>query len=144
LCKFKKGRKKVYSPLLLGLPKNLTQKGEYTMIELNVNVPEVKEFINDIAKAPSKIFDMLRLNVRGTVGKYLTALMEAELTVYLGENVTRGMMIIRVIEMVDMKGDLHLKVSEKLKLMFHETGKAILRQKFYQNANSMKIQYAKI
>lgn len=54
------------------------------MIELSVNVPEVKEFINDIAKTPSKIFDMLRLNVKGTVGKYLTVLMEAELTVYLG------------------------------------------------------------
>jgi len=54
------------------------------MIELSVNVPEVKEFINDLAKAPSKIFDILRLNVRETVGKYLTALMQAELTVYLG------------------------------------------------------------
>ncbi|MCP4651468.1 MAG: IS256 family transposase [PVC group bacterium] len=54
------------------------------MIELSVKVPEVKEFINDIANAPGKIFDMLRLNVRETVGKYLTALMEAELTIYLG------------------------------------------------------------
>lgn len=114
------------------------------MIELNVNVPEVKEFINDIAKAPSKIFDMLRLNVRGTVGKYLTALMKSELTVYLGRERYKDRRSIKVIEMVDMKGDLRLKVLEKLKLMFHETGKAILRQKFYQNANSMKIQYAKI
>ena len=46
------------------------------MIELSVNVPEVKEFINDIAKTPSKIFDILRLNVRETVGKYLTVLVE--------------------------------------------------------------------
>ena len=72
------------------------------MIELNVNVPEIKEFINDIAKTPSKIFDMLRLNVKGTVGKYLTALMEADLTVYLvRERLKRDRRSVKVIEMVD-------------------------------------------
>ena len=72
------------------------------MIELNVNVPEVKEFINDIAKTSSKIFRHAPLNVKGTVGKYLTALMEADLTVYLvRERLKRDRRSVKVIEMVD-------------------------------------------
>jgi putative transposase len=54
------------------------------MIEVSVNVPEVREFINDIIEAPKKVFDLIRFNVQETVGKYLTYLMNAELTMFLG------------------------------------------------------------
>jgi putative transposase len=54
------------------------------MIEVSVNVPEVREFINDIIEAPKKVFDLIRFNVQETVGKYLSYLMNAELTMFLG------------------------------------------------------------
>ena len=54
------------------------------MMELKVNVPEVRSYINEIVKAPGKIFDVVRYNVQESVGKYLSYLMESELTFYLG------------------------------------------------------------
>jgi putative transposase len=54
------------------------------MIELKVNVPEVRDYINEIVKTPGKIFDVVRYNVKESVGKYLSYLMESELTFHLG------------------------------------------------------------
>ncbi len=54
------------------------------MMELKVNVPEVRSYINEIVKTPGKIFDVMRYNVRESVGNYLSYLMESELTFYLG------------------------------------------------------------
>lgn len=54
------------------------------MIELKVNVPEVREFIKDVVKAPGRLFEMVRFNVQESVEKYLSYLMEAELTLFLG------------------------------------------------------------
>jgi putative transposase len=54
------------------------------MIEVSVNVPEVREFINDILQTPKKVFDLLRFDVRETAGNYLSYLMNAELTMFLG------------------------------------------------------------
>lgn len=54
------------------------------MVEVSVNVPEVREFINDIIQAPKKVFDLIRFNMQETVGKYLSDLMNAELTMFLG------------------------------------------------------------
>jgi len=54
------------------------------MIEVSVNVPEVREFINDIIRAPQRVFDLIRFNVQETVGHYLSYLMNAELTMFLG------------------------------------------------------------
>lgn len=54
------------------------------MIEVSVNVPEVREFINDIIQAPQRVFDLIRFNVQESVGHYLSYLMNAELTMFLG------------------------------------------------------------
>ncbi|BBO17115.1 conserved hypothetical protein [Candidatus Brocadia pituitae] len=54
------------------------------MMELRINVPEVKEYIKGIAEAPGKIFQFVRYNVKESVGKYLSELMEAELSVFIG------------------------------------------------------------
>ncbi len=54
------------------------------MIELSVNVAEVKGYIKELIEAPGKFFSMIRYNVRESVGQYLSELMEAELTFYIG------------------------------------------------------------
>lgn len=54
------------------------------MMKLSINVPEVRSFIKDLAETPGKFFEMIRYNVQESVGKYLSALMDAELSFYLG------------------------------------------------------------
>jgi putative transposase len=54
------------------------------MIELSINVPEVREFIKGIVEVPGKVFEIMRFNVREAVGRYLSLLMESELTFMLG------------------------------------------------------------
>lgn len=54
------------------------------MVKLSINVPEVRNFIKDLAETPGKFFEMIRHNVQDSVGKYLSALMDAELTFHLG------------------------------------------------------------
>ncbi|MFO0794968.1 MAG: hypothetical protein U0586_13020 [Candidatus Brocadiaceae bacterium] len=61
------------------------------MLEVRINVSEIKEVIKEIAEAPGKIFTMTRYNVRESVGRYLSHLMDSELTFYLGrERYVRG------------------------------------------------------
>lgn len=55
------------------------------MLEVKVNVPEIKSFINEIVEAPGKIFnDIVRYNVKESVSDYLNDLMKMELTLFLG------------------------------------------------------------
>lgn len=54
------------------------------MVELTVNVPEIKRFLNQIVEAPGKIFELLRVDVRESMSRFLNQLMEAELTFFLG------------------------------------------------------------
>ena len=49
-------------------------------------VPEAVELFNEIQKQPKQLFDMIRVEVRETVGQYLTSLMNTELTHFLGGN----------------------------------------------------------
>jgi putative transposase len=53
-------------------------------MQLEVTVPEVFEVFKEICLAPEKLFEMMRLDLRGLAGEYLTALMEWELTIHLG------------------------------------------------------------
>lgn len=53
-------------------------------MQLEVTVPEVFEVFKEICVAPEKLFEMMRLDLRGLAGEYLTALMEWELTIHLG------------------------------------------------------------
>ena len=53
-------------------------------MKVEISVPEVVEIFNEIQQQPERLFEMIRFNIQETVGQYLTALMNAELTHYLG------------------------------------------------------------
>ncbi|MBN2514602.1 MAG: IS256 family transposase [Deltaproteobacteria bacterium] len=53
-------------------------------MKLEVSVPELVEVFKEIQKQPEQIFEMIRLDVREIVGDYITAMMGAELTCFLG------------------------------------------------------------
>lgn len=52
-------------------------------MEVQISVPEVIQFFKEIQTAPEKLFEMVRFNVQEEVGKYLTKLMDLELTHFL-------------------------------------------------------------
>ncbi len=53
-------------------------------MELTVSVTEVAELFKAIQEKPGTLFEMMRMDVQEEVGKYLTTLMDAELTHPLG------------------------------------------------------------
>jgi len=53
-------------------------------MELMVSVTEVAELFKAIQEKPGQLFEMMRMDVQEEVGKYLTGLMDAELTHHLG------------------------------------------------------------
>ncbi|KIE18533.1 hypothetical protein DS62_09885, partial [Smithella sp. SC_K08D17] len=53
-------------------------------MKLEVSVAEIGEIIKIIEKRPEELFEMIRLDVKENVGKYLTAVMEADLTDFMG------------------------------------------------------------
>ena len=53
-------------------------------MKMEITVPEAVEIINRIQQGPEGLFDMIRENVQETVGKYLSLLMDGELTQFLG------------------------------------------------------------
>jgi putative transposase len=52
-------------------------KGESAM-KPEVTVLEIAEIFKVIQEQPEQLFEMIRLDVRETVGKYLTAMMDVE------------------------------------------------------------------
>ena len=55
-------------------------------MKLEVTVAEIAEIFKVIQERPEQLFEMIRLDVRESVGKYLTAMMEAELTQFMGRD----------------------------------------------------------
>ena len=55
-------------------------------MKMEISVAEVRELINEIRQQTGNLFDMIRLNVQETVGQYLSALMNSELTEFLGRD----------------------------------------------------------
>jgi len=53
-------------------------------MRLNISVSEVITIFNEIQKQPEKLFTMIRAEIRNSVGKYLTELMNTEMTHFLG------------------------------------------------------------
>jgi putative transposase len=53
-------------------------------MKVEISVPEVVEIFKEIQEQPERIFEMIRFDIRETVGQYLTAMMNAELTHFLG------------------------------------------------------------
>ncbi|MGA1791988.1 MAG: IS256 family transposase [bacterium] len=55
-------------------------------MKVEISVPEVIGIINEIQEQPEKIFEMIREDVRDGVGQYLSEMMRAELTHFLGRD----------------------------------------------------------
>ena len=55
-------------------------------MKMEITVTEAMELINEIRQQPDSIFEMIRADVKENVGVYLSELMEAELTGFLGRN----------------------------------------------------------
>jgi len=53
-------------------------------MKVEMSVPEVVSIFKEIQEQPEKLFEMIRFDIRETVGQYLTAMMNAELTHFLG------------------------------------------------------------
>ena len=53
-------------------------------MKVEVSVPEVVSIFKEIQEGPEKLFEMIRFDIRETVGEYLTAMMNAEITHFLG------------------------------------------------------------
>ncbi len=64
-------------------PHKPDQKGESAM-KLEVTVSEIADIFKEIQERPGQLFEMIRLDIREVVGKYLTAMMNTDLTHYLG------------------------------------------------------------
>ena len=55
-------------------------------MKLEMTVAEVSEIFKEIQKQPEQLFDMIRVDIRETVGQYLTTMMNQELTHFLGRD----------------------------------------------------------
>jgi putative transposase len=53
-------------------------------MNVEVSVPEIVEIFKEIQEQPERLFEMIRFDIRETVGQYLTAMMNAELTHFMG------------------------------------------------------------
>jgi len=49
-------------------------------MKLEITVVEVKEIFKEIQEQPEQIFEMMRLDIKEIASRYLTALMNAELS----------------------------------------------------------------
>lgn len=59
------------------------EKGE-APIKVEINVPEVVEMLKEIQAQPEKLFEMIRIDIKETVGSYLSTLIGIKLTHFLG------------------------------------------------------------
>jgi len=53
-------------------------------MKVEVSVPEVVEMFKEIQTQPEKLFEMIRVDIRETVGSYLSSLMDIDLARFLG------------------------------------------------------------
>ena len=53
-------------------------------MKLEISVPEVVDLFKEIQEQPEQLFNMIRTDIRETIGQYLSGLMDAELTHFLG------------------------------------------------------------
>lgn len=54
------------------------------LVKMKIGVPEVVEVFREVKKQPEKLFEMIRFDIKETLGQYLTTLMKAKLTHFLG------------------------------------------------------------
>ncbi|MDL1971452.1 MAG: hypothetical protein LWW94_10930 [Candidatus Desulfofervidaceae bacterium] len=77
-------------------------------MKLELSVAEANELIKGICQ-PEGLFEMIRDNVRQSVGEYLSELMSLELTSFLAEVGMSEGMVILIIAMAPMEGGIPLK-----------------------------------
>ncbi len=53
-------------------------------MKVEISVPQVVEIYNEIQQQPESLFEMIRVDLRQTVGDYLTSIMKAEMNNFLG------------------------------------------------------------
>ena len=53
-------------------------------MKLEISVPEVVGIFKEIQEQPEQLYEMLRADIKETIGQYLSGLMDAELTHFLG------------------------------------------------------------
>ncbi len=53
-------------------------------MKAEISVPEVVSIFKEINKQPEQLYEMIRADIRETIGQYLSGLMDAELTHFLG------------------------------------------------------------
>lgn len=53
-------------------------------MKLKISVPEVVSIFKEIKEQPEKLYEMIRADIKETIGQYLSGLMDAELTHFLG------------------------------------------------------------
>ena len=53
-------------------------------MKMDITVTEALELINEIRKQPNDLFEMIRADVKESVGQYMSELMDTELTEFLG------------------------------------------------------------
>jgi len=65
--------------------KTSKEKGKAPM-KMEITVTEALEIINQIRKQPDSLFEMIRADIKESLGQYLTELMDTELTGFLGRD----------------------------------------------------------
>ena len=53
-------------------------------MKLKISIPEVVDIFKEIQEQPEQLYEMIRSDIRKTIGQYLSGLMDAELTHFLG------------------------------------------------------------
>ena len=53
-------------------------------MKVEIRLPEAVNLFKEIQQQPEKLFEMIRMDIRDSVGQYLSKLMEMELTHFLG------------------------------------------------------------
>jgi len=53
-------------------------------MKVEISVPEVVSIFKEIQARPEKLFEMIRADIRRSVGEYLSELMDKEMTYFLG------------------------------------------------------------
>ena len=56
------------------------------MINVNESLIATKEIYKDIIESPGKLFEMMRIDLRGVAEKVLSEILKQELTVFLGRD----------------------------------------------------------
>jgi putative transposase len=53
-------------------------------MKVEISVPEVVDIFKEIQERPEELFEMIRADIRQSVGDYLSSMMDVELTHFLG------------------------------------------------------------